>query len=206
MFNCSVNETQLFQNLSPSFDPICRSNCAIYVHWSLFRNFLPHRLFLPLRVWNYPSTIYLVSCFPTTIYDVMKRIRPTSESFLSFSPTSWPSSSLSLPFFNLSIFLLLFLAYLYFSTSHFRYPLTFAIYSVLFFFSSIDFSDFSQTKWTVSNLAIPRGFIYSCPSFTSLSITIRWRFTTSVRTKLFEKYQCHLYSFSHLDRFLFIIF
>lgn len=35
-----LNETQLFQNLSSSFDPICRSICVIYVRWSLFRNFL----------------------------------------------------------------------------------------------------------------------------------------------------------------------
>lgn len=62
----------------------------------------------------------------------MKRIRSTSESFLSFSPTSWPCRL----FLSISLFpsLLLFLPYLYFLTSHSRYPLTFTIYSVLFFF------------------------------------------------------------------------
>lgn len=115
---------------------------------------------------------------------------------------SWPPVSLFLESPHLS------LPYLYFLTSHSRDPLTFAIYSALFFFfSSIDFSDFSQTKRSVSNLAIPRGFIYSCPSFTSHSITIRWRFTTSVRTKPFERYPVSpvVFPSSLAPRFLCII-
>lgn len=64
----------------------------IFLYFSVVRPNLPEYLCseqvcsaIPrLRAWNSPSRRrYLAStCFPTTIYDVMKRIRSASESFL----------------------------------------------------------------------------------------------------------------------------
>jgi len=58
-------------SISPLFDQVCQSICAL----QQVRN---------PSVWNSSlSWRYLAStCFPTTIYDVMKRIRSASESFL----------------------------------------------------------------------------------------------------------------------------
>lgn len=92
----------------------------------------------------------------------MKRIRPTSESFLSFSPTSLDPF---LSFLNLPTSLPLFLPYLYFLTSHSRDPLTFAIYSVLFFFFFHRLLGLFPNETNCLELGDSAGFHLQLPKF-----------------------------------------
>jgi len=150
-----------------SFDLICQGICA-------YNKFVPQSVVYERETPLCNDDIWLRSCFPTTIYDVMKRIRSASESFLPFAASSFDSHSLVpslvlIWLFGQSLPVSSYLHYL------FHPP-----------FSPIDFLDFSRTKRTDLNFAIPRGFIYSSPSFASSVVRFVGNFTilvpaTSVR-------------------------
>lgn len=138
--------------------PVARSNLSEYLCSQQVCSAIPR-----LRAWNSPSRRrYLAStCFPTTIYDVMKRIRSAFESFLPLAASSLTRVPPT-PF--VSLFFLLVLIWL------FGQSLPVSSYLYHLFrppFSPIDFPDFSRTKRTDPNFVIPRDFIYSSSSSAS---------------------------------------
>lgn len=134
-------------SVSPLFGPICRSICTTL-------KFVPQPSFAGTRNSLFDDSFLASLCFPTTIYDVMKHLLscrifsfalpPTSPFHHLISPPSclFDSSANNLPLSS--------------------YPTPFIPPT---FFFPIDFPDFSKTKRTDPNFAIPQGFIYSSSKF-----------------------------------------
>jgi len=175
------------QHIENSFDvvPSTRLNYfRIFLYFSVVRPNLSDYLCsqqvcsaIPrLRAWNSPSRRHLAStCFPTTIYDVMKRIRSAFESFLPPAASSRSTDSLH-P---------LVLSYLSDSlANHSRYPLTSTIYSALLFLLSTSRTSLGRNELIRTSRF--RGVSFTVLQVPRLSSTIRWRFTipfptTSIR-------------------------
>lgn len=136
---------------------VVRSNLSEYLCSEQVCSAIPR-----LRAWNSPSRrrYRAPTRFPTTIYDVMKRIRSASESFL---PSAASSLARVPPTSRASLFLLLYLSDSL--ANHSRYPLTSTIYSSTLLFPLSTRQTFPRTKRTDPNFAIPRGFIYSSSKF-----------------------------------------